>query len=143
MEKVHCRKTLGTETQGSFQAVLDSSSEHPLVARTADRVWAAALSSVTDLSANSSKLAGSHSHSVLLYFSIQSPHASQQGHRTASTCKNTLSDPKHFADKAALLGAQEGRQQGFLLGPKCFRARQKSVGHTKAPHQTSSPPTGT
>lgn len=53
-----------------IQTVLDSSSEHPLVARTADRVWAAALPSVTDLSANSSKLAGSHPHSVLLYFSI-------------------------------------------------------------------------
>lgn len=51
MEKVHCRKTLGTETQSSFQTVLDSSSEHPLVARIADRVWAAALPSVTDLSA--------------------------------------------------------------------------------------------
>lgn len=55
------------------------------------------------LECNSSKLAGSHPHCVLLYFSILSLHTSQPGDRTAPTCKNTAADPKHFAEKAALL----------------------------------------
>lgn len=105
IEKVYCRKTVGRVTRESFQTAPDSSREYPLVARAADRVWAAALPSVTDLSANSSKLAGSQPHSTLLYFSIQSLHAKQLGDKIASTFKNTVSDPKHFAAKAALLPA--------------------------------------
>lgn len=67
------------------------------------------------------------------------------GDRTASTCKKSLSDPKHFADKAALLppGSSGRRQQELMLGPKQVRTCEKSTDQMKASHQTSSPPTCT
>jgi len=135
---------LGRGAWGSFQTALDSSREHPMVARAADRVWAAALPSVTGLSTDSSKLAGSHPHST--YCISADSHSVQDNQGTKSplrfkiqyqTQSILLSKLHHYH-----LGAQERRWQEILLGPKHLRTWEKSINHIKVSHQTSSPLTG-
>lgn len=62
-----------------------------------------------------------------------------------TTCKNTYQTQSILLTKLRYchLGAQEGRQQEFMLGPKHIRTWERSIDQMKASHQTSSPPTHT